>query len=181
MSKKQNLSFRSGGIVHFGERLREAMAGQSNLAFAKKCGLSETVIRGYLSGKTYPGVDKLPAIAEATGKSIEWLVTGEEKEEANEAARTTEELELWWNMILKSLTHNELASVIKAYQDNGKRALLDTVSANDTLGISRSAINTALVLEALPAEARREILSKYGINEQSDAVVPKTEPRTKAG
>lgn len=186
MSKKSNETFRSGEIVRFGERLREAMGGQSNTAFAKKCGLSETVIRGYLSGKTYPGIDKLPAIAEACGKPVEWLVTGvsnPSKGNAN-SLPSQEELENWWQMILKSMSYHELATIVKAYQENGKKALLtDSYGANPTAtepAISQSSLNTAKILEALPDAERREILAKYGITEQGSPVAPGEEPHKRA-
>ncbi|EDD0729268.1 helix-turn-helix domain-containing protein [Salmonella enterica] len=183
MSKKTNETFRSGGIVQFGERLKAAMGEQSNVSLAKKCGLSETVIRGYLSGKTYPSIDKLPALAEAVGKSIEWLVTGEEDENKTmtEPSMSPEELSQWWSMIQKSLTLSELASVVIAFQENGKKALLGAKTHNQsTPELSQNSINTALMLESLNPEVRREILAQYGIAEQNSPVAPDTEPHKKA-
>ncbi|HCS3364943.1 TPA: helix-turn-helix transcriptional regulator, partial [Shigella flexneri] len=58
-------------IMRFKERLEEAMNGESSRAFAAKCGLSDGVIRNYLSGKTYPSLDRLAQIAYATGRPIE--------------------------------------------------------------------------------------------------------------
>lgn len=52
------------------------MNGQKNVAFAKKCNMSERVIRDYLAGRTYPSLDRLADIAKASGRSIEWLATG---------------------------------------------------------------------------------------------------------
>ncbi|MEA1063908.1 MULTISPECIES: helix-turn-helix domain-containing protein [Erwiniaceae] len=178
MSKKANQTFRSGEIVHFGERLREAMDGESNSAFAKKCGLSETVIRNYLAGKSYPGIDKLPAIAEASGRSIEWLVTGEEPQDERATTATQAELEQWWGMIRKSLSGHELAAIVRAFQENGKKALLGGKEAGMQAipELSQSAINTAIMFEALPEEERREILAKHGIAKQGGPVAPEQEP-----
>ncbi|HFQ5182522.1 TPA: XRE family transcriptional regulator [Vibrio vulnificus] len=64
-------------IDRFKERLLEALGEESVRSFSKRCGISESVIRKYLAG-SYPNVDKLPRIAEATGRSIEWLLTGTE-------------------------------------------------------------------------------------------------------
>ncbi len=160
------------------------MGEQSNVSLAKKCGLSETVIRGYLSGKTYPSIDKLPALAEAVGKSVEWLVTGEEDENKAmaELSMSPEELSQWWSMIQKSLTLSELASVVVAFQENGKKALLGTAKTHNqsTPVLSQNSINTALMLESLNPEVRKEILAQYGIAEQNSPVAPGTEPHKKA-
>ncbi|OZG41248.1 hypothetical protein CAK78_14340 [Aeromonas sp. A35_P] len=72
-------SFLMGQINRFGERLKKAMNGESNLAFAKKCGVSDTTIRKYLRGETYPDLDTLGAIAEVSGCSLAWLASGEER------------------------------------------------------------------------------------------------------
>ncbi|EMO4249217.1 helix-turn-helix domain-containing protein [Citrobacter freundii] len=182
MSKKTNQTFRSGGIVRFGERLKEAIGGESNLSFAKKCGLSETVIRNYLAGKSYPGIDKLPAIAEAAGTSIEWLVTGEESQ-AQAQSFNRQDLELWWSMILTSLSESELSMIINAYQENGKKALLTPLESKSALpeGVSQSSFNTAVMLEKLSPEKRKEILALYGLTEQASPVAPEKEPQSKAG
>lgn len=46
------------------------------LQFAKKSGISDSLIRKYLSG-SLPGMDKLIALAEAGGVRVGWLATGE--------------------------------------------------------------------------------------------------------
>ncbi len=63
-------------IDRFSERLEEAIGNESVRSFSKRCGISESVIRKYLAG-SHPNVDKLPRIAEAANKSMEWLITGE--------------------------------------------------------------------------------------------------------
>lgn len=179
MSKKANQIFRSGGIIRFGERLKQAMGSQSNLSFAKKCGLSETVIRNYLSGKSYPGIDKLPAIAEAAGTTIEWLVTGEEESSSEATFVRKQDLELWWSMILSSLSESELALIVNAYQENGKNALLASLKGNRGMlnDISQSSLNTAMMFEKLPPEKRKEILALCGVSEQGDLVAHPQEPQ----
>lgn len=52
------------------------MANSSIRAFARDSGLSETVMRKYLSGDSTPNVDRLVAIAAAAKVSVEWLATG---------------------------------------------------------------------------------------------------------
>lgn len=59
----------------FSERLKIAIGSGSINAFAKKCEIRESSIRGYLSG-SMPGVDKAAALARAANVNLEWLATG---------------------------------------------------------------------------------------------------------
>lgn len=63
-------------VKTFKDRLQSSMQGLSVSAFAKKCDMSETVIRDYLSGKTYPSLTRLEVIAEKCNVSFNWLATG---------------------------------------------------------------------------------------------------------
>ncbi|RKS87232.1 phage repressor protein C with HTH and peptisase S24 domain [Orbus hercynius] len=65
------------GILEFKNRLSLAQEGMSGNAFAKKVGMSEAVIRDYLSGKTYPSLNRLAMIAKKCNVPIEWLATGQ--------------------------------------------------------------------------------------------------------
>ena len=56
-------------------RLREVIGDESVTAFARRCGVGESLMRAYLSG-SIPTSDKLLAIADAASVSIEWLVAG---------------------------------------------------------------------------------------------------------
>lgn len=60
----------------FSVRLKEAIGGRSVLSFAKECGLSDSLVRKYLSG-SLPGLDKAIVMAKVAGVSLEWLATGE--------------------------------------------------------------------------------------------------------
>lgn len=64
------------GVIEFKNRLSLAQEGMSGNAFAKKVGMSEAVIRDYLSGKTYPSLNRLAQIAKSCNVPIEWLATG---------------------------------------------------------------------------------------------------------
>lgn len=68
----------------FKNRLADVMQGDSVSTFAKKCGMSETVIRDYLSGKTFPSLNRLATIAEKCDVSYSWLATGHNLEEIGE-------------------------------------------------------------------------------------------------
>lgn len=65
-----------GGIGRFGERLKEVMDGVGARAFARTCNLSEGAIRSYLSGETFPTLDRLAQIAQATKVDLQWLAFG---------------------------------------------------------------------------------------------------------
>lgn len=103
--------------------------GGANISFAKKCGLSDTVIGKYLRGESYPGIDKLPAISQACGKSIEWLLTGENAHTENRGIKKNSEIIEWWQIIFKSLNEDEIEKVIETFKNGGKSALFSLQSA----------------------------------------------------
>lgn len=63
-------------VGRFPERLRKAIGARSIRSFAAECGLSDTVLRQYLSGKSEPSRMALIAIAREARVRIEWLVSG---------------------------------------------------------------------------------------------------------
>ncbi|MDA8483626.1 c repressor [Pseudomonas resinovorans] len=65
-----------GGIGCFRERLKEVMTNTGARAFARNCGLSEGAIRSYLSGETFPTLDRLAQIAHANKVDPMWLAFG---------------------------------------------------------------------------------------------------------
>lgn len=64
-------------IIPFPERLKEIIGSDSARALALKCNLDPKTIRNYLAGKQYPTLDRLALIAEASGRTINWLATGD--------------------------------------------------------------------------------------------------------
>lgn len=64
-------------LKKFSQRLREAMGGESLRAFEEKSGISNSALSSYLNNKSYPTLDRLFAISNASGKSLEWLASGE--------------------------------------------------------------------------------------------------------
>jgi len=61
----------------FATRLKLLIGEESVSKFAKKCGVTESMLRKYLLGESVPGTDKLVRIAQVAGVSIRWLATGE--------------------------------------------------------------------------------------------------------
>lgn len=68
----------------FPKRLKSAIRDKSIRAFARECGLSDSVLRQYLIGQSEPTRPALIAIASTANVSLKWLATGEEDfKEAN--------------------------------------------------------------------------------------------------
>ncbi|EKE1131713.1 helix-turn-helix transcriptional regulator [Salmonella enterica] len=133
-AKKTNRFYLEEEINRFGKRLEEAMGGESKTAFAKKCGVSDTVIGKYLRGESYPSINKLPAIANACGKSMNWLIIGRDdaqgsvnETDTNSQVTVEDELTNWWLMIFKSLTDSERKKAINLFQRHGISALLPDI------------------------------------------------------
>jgi len=61
----------------FASRLRKALNGRTAYSVWRETGIAQSVMRKYLRGGTTPGVDKVFKLAQLTGVSIEWLVTGQ--------------------------------------------------------------------------------------------------------
>ncbi|KUI99940.1 XRE family transcriptional regulator [Vibrio sp. MEBiC08052] len=70
--KKEEIKLRD-----FANRLKEAMGGSSLRGFEEKSGISNSALSSYLNSKSYPTLDRLFAISQASGKSVEWLASGE--------------------------------------------------------------------------------------------------------
>lgn len=66
----------------FSERLKNLISDESVHGFAKRSGISDSVMRKYLSGEATPGIDKALSMAESLGVSVGWLITGGGPKEA---------------------------------------------------------------------------------------------------
>lgn len=62
----------------FTERLRRLIAGSTVSAFARKVGLSESLIRKYLKGSE-PSLSRACLIAKINDVSLDWLATGDDQ------------------------------------------------------------------------------------------------------
>lgn len=126
-------------IVRFKDKLSEAMGGESSRAFAARCGLSDTVIRNYLAGKTYPSLDRLAMIAHASGKTIQWFIlddhesSSNKKTQSNEGGNiyspTSKELQEKLLSILNLLSNDELSYAVELFRRKGFEALMPKVIA----------------------------------------------------
>ena len=80
-SEKSTLKSSHSGMIlklqrGFSQRLKQAIGNRSIHSVAKSCGMSDSLIRKYLSG-SLPGLDKALILAKETGVSLEWLATGQ--------------------------------------------------------------------------------------------------------
>lgn len=62
--------------TYFPSRLKECIGDEPVAAFARRCGFSEGLLRAYLKAEKRPGMDRLAAIAEVAGVTLDWLATG---------------------------------------------------------------------------------------------------------
>ena len=60
-------------IDGFNERLKHAVGNDTTYAFAKRSGISEPLLRKYLSGASAPSVEKAWKMAIAARFSLDWL------------------------------------------------------------------------------------------------------------
>ncbi len=78
----QERSIPAAGIERFKDRLKAIIQGGSLRGFSRDCGLSEATLRSYLSGETYPTLDRLEMIARAGKVSPTELAFGSSEPQA---------------------------------------------------------------------------------------------------
>lgn len=122
------------GINRFGERLKEAMKKRgitSNVRMGALSDMSDTVIRNYLIGRTYPTLDRLAVLAYVLKCSPEWLLTGHDVVEnpAPEIEEITDGV---------SGVSDELELIIKRLPISLRNSLLDAIIQYGVTGIINS-------------------------------------------
>lgn len=131
LSENTSSIFIRGELAHFKERLKEAMNGESNRVFGARCQLSEAVIRNYLSGKSYPSLERLALIAQATGKPVAWFLTDGSTVAANLYAQPTQidekALKEKLLSILNLMNTDELNTAINVFKVKGLAGLMPDV------------------------------------------------------
>ncbi|MCR9669420.1 helix-turn-helix domain-containing protein [Vibrio parahaemolyticus] len=65
-------------IIPFKMRLKSIIGDMTVREFSRRCNLSDKTLRDYMLGNSYPTLDRLGLIAQASGKTLSWLATGEE-------------------------------------------------------------------------------------------------------
>lgn len=79
------------GLERFKERFAEALDKESIYAFAKRTGISESLIRKYLNGTSVPGLDNATLIARSLGVSLDWMTTGKGPKQWEAQEQATQE------------------------------------------------------------------------------------------
>ncbi|WP_176227897.1 helix-turn-helix domain-containing protein [Cedecea sp. NFIX57] len=137
------------GINRFSERLKVAMNGMPNVTLAAKCGISESAVRSYLKGRSFPGIDKIQAIAEACDAPMTWLITGE--------APTTDRIE-------NALKYdNGMTHVISMMTDEQRGSLASAIVEHGVSGIMNALAGISSISEfsMLPENERARVLRLY--------------------
>ncbi|EBH8950852.1 helix-turn-helix domain-containing protein [Salmonella enterica] len=156
--------FHHGGIIRFGDRLKNAIGDMSYRAFAGRCDMSEKVIRNYVAGKTYPSLDRISVLADALGVDVEWLAFGEEKySEGNkntEAVKSAGETTRDWLRVFERLSDEDKTKVTDFIAMNGIRCLLLMCDAGslDLLTLEPFKREVALLFKQMTVDEVREIL-----------------------
>ncbi|AYA40577.1 helix-turn-helix transcriptional regulator [Xenorhabdus nematophila] len=160
-------------ITQFKDRLRQAMGSESGNSLAKRCDISEAAIRTYLSGKTYPSLDKLALLAEKCEVSIEWLANGSDVDSAPELRKNpehvTETQEKVWLEFLHRMTPDERDAIIMRVVRLGLGVILQPSSTDNNqeqsseealekLDVSGHALLVARMYDSLTDEQRQRFL-----------------------
>lgn len=77
LSEKSTVSDSEIEEDSFPARLKKVMGDKSIRAFARECGISDTVLRQYLIGQSEPTRPALLAIASTVHVSLDWLIAGQ--------------------------------------------------------------------------------------------------------
>lgn len=145
------------GINRFPERLRVAMNGLTNVALAERSGLSESAIRSYLNGRSYPGIDKIEAISAACDTPLIWLMTGE-----CVAIKNEDRVEL---------SDSGIESVLALMNAVQKEMLAKAVIAHGVSGIIAALNGMAAIAEfmQIPEKDRERVMRLYSQIKEGDS------------
>ncbi|MDB6374404.1 helix-turn-helix domain-containing protein [Photorhabdus bodei] len=188
-------------ITQFKDRLRQAMGDESGNSFARRCGISEAALRTYLSGKTYPALDKLAVLAEKCEVSIEWLAIGKNSKDddmqdtvhKDTPKHVTEEQEKAWLAFLYRMTAEEREAVIDRVFRQGINVLLTPPQMDiqqesqfpwpedlpAKLGVSNNSLAFAQLYASLTDEQRQRFLES--INDKEHVPANHNKMSSKAG
>jgi transcriptional regulator with XRE-family HTH domain len=162
MVKKERQTTELMNDLSFGSRLAAAMemSGDTKSSLARKSGLSEAAIRGYLKHESSPSIVQLMKLATATGVNASWLL-GEEGGRT-EPAGVEEDIALLimlFRHISGSQRHLVIVQAMKALSSQYANSSADTL-----LNLSPSIIDLALKINSLSAEQRQKLQNEFGID-----------------
>ncbi|HBR1079917.1 TPA: helix-turn-helix domain-containing protein [Klebsiella quasipneumoniae subsp. quasipneumoniae] len=161
MAKKETQSAESTEVTSFGERLAAAMklAGETKSSLARKSGLSEAAIRGYLKGDSSPSIVQLMKLAKATGINAAWFL-GEDDGSAG-VVSIEDDIALL-TMLFRHLSGAQrrlaMAQVLSVLSSQ-----FADVNAEEFKALTPSVIDTALKINSLSTEQRRNLQAEFDI------------------
>ncbi|MTC34149.1 helix-turn-helix domain-containing protein [Providencia alcalifaciens] len=149
-------------IVRFGERLKEAMNGITNVELAKRTGMSEATIRKYIAGKIFPTIDSLAIVADACGVSFSWLAFGEEPDESNSSKYIEQKDDFNGELLtaFNRLSHSERELVVEYIYREGINNLV-RIAASHTPVLGNDMMLP--IVEALPLRPVLKSAIKIGL------------------
>ena len=149
----------------FKDKLKIAIGDCPVAKFAKKCKLSEGVLRLYLKGETYPSLDRLDAISLASNRDPQWFIstTKEDKNFCIEKKDFSQREDLStrkdqtskdkWDSLFYSLNEEEAVKILEITKKRGTQSLL---IEEDTRKI---ALSIDELPQAIQDETRLEIFA----------------------
>lgn len=133
--------FIESGINRFGERLKLAMEVKginSNVKMGDLCGWSDTVIRNYLIGKTYPTIERLATLAYVLECSPVWLLTGAAPEPDKTKLDPEQKTEILHNKVeasgvLSMLSTTQMDLLSKAIISHGVSGIMSAIGSTTSM------------------------------------------------
>lgn len=138
------------GLNRFAERLKIAMGDLTNVALANKCEMSESAVRSYLKGRSYPGIDKIQAISEACDAPLVWLITGEAVADNNDA--------------IAKFSEDQLANVLSVMTKEQRHQLALAIVQHGIAGITNAlrGIESISAFAMLSESERAQLMRLHG-------------------
>lgn len=174
--KNRDRFFIASGINRFGERLKEMMelrGIKSNIKMGALCDMSDTVIRNYLIGKTYPTIDRLATIAYVLDCSPEWLLTGRDESSKNKDEYIIESKNI-------KQDQNQLIQILNRIPEGQQDALLDAILLHGVSGIlnSLTALESVAAFSLLSLDERKRLLDLHESFEKAKKGAPEGSTET---
>lgn len=114
-------------MENFKNRLRKIIGeGRNVSSFAKKCDLTEGLLRSYLTGKSLPGLDKLVKISEVAKVSIEWLATGKGEILSPQSVIATDPASLY---VVERTPESKLEAMLRRIVSEGNEKKIRAIEA----------------------------------------------------
>lgn len=168
------------GIVRFSERLKEAIskANLNNSQVAFRAGMSESSIRKYLKGETYPGLDRLVLLASACGCSFNWLALGEGDQKEDRTTMTHHSANL------RDDITSEFVAVLSRVSSEEREALLNIIYARGFKILLNISEDIDVALLQLPKEEKERLMALHeakrgaSVAGHEDELIAPAQPRT---